>query len=60
MALAVSFLPKILQPSVPEVQDDWAQDLVNPNEMCNISILDLAKGNVIVYDPNKYQKLSWD
>lgn len=57
MALAVSLLPKVLRPMDGEVIEG---DLINPDEVANISIMDLAKGNVIVYDPNKYHKLFWD
>lgn len=56
MAIAVSLLPKVLRPMDGEVEDD----LINPDEVVSISIMDYAKGNVIVYEPNKYHKLFWD
>lgn len=64
MALAVSLLPKVLRPMDGEMESD----LISPDEAvntyanvhCFMSIVDYAKGDVIVYEPDKYQSLSWD
>ncbi len=43
-----------------EVEGELMDDLIHPEEVVRISIMDYAKGNVIVYEPNKYHKLTWD